>query len=127
MTADWPRPADGPGGATERLGPLPPRISTSATSGPPMAPPASPLPPPSGPPGYPPTSAVPAYGPVPGTGAPPYATQAPVPSGPQRRRGGRLGAVAFVLVLLLLLVSGGQGYVLYQMNQKLDAANRAVA
>jgi putative serine protease PepD len=69
----------------------------------------------SGPTGYgPPTSGFPAMAPV---GAP-----QPVPPSP--RRGGRLGAVAFVLVLLLLVVAGVQAYLLANLGHRLDAAQR---
>jgi S1-C subfamily serine protease len=43
------------------------------------------------------------------------------------RRGGRLGAVALVLAVLLFLLSGVQAVLLYRLNHALDQANRTAA
>jgi S1-C subfamily serine protease len=46
---------------------------------------------------------------------------------PQRRRGGRLGAVAFVFTLVLLLAVGAQGFLLWKVNDELTATKRTAA
>jgi putative serine protease PepD len=128
---------------TERLGPLPPRITSpaapvhtgqlrpgpgtpgSSTAAMPQVPPGS----------YPPPGLV-HYGPpavrtghhtgaLPTTAlSHPYAGSHAPATG---RRGGRLGTVAFVLTILLLLVAGGQSYLLLRLNQELDQANKKAA
>jgi putative serine protease PepD len=48
-------------------------------------------------------------------------------TGAAQRRGGRLGAVAFVLAVLLLLLAGAQSYLLFGLNRQLDQANNKAA
>src|SRR5919202_770111 len=80
------------------------------------------------------SSVVPAYGPGapvsapagcaegPPTSAFPVPAVIPPPSRPPR--GGRLGTIAFVLVLLLLAVVGVQAFLLASLNDRLAAAQR---
>src|SRR6266545_907310 len=121
-------PETGP--ETERLGPLPPRITSpagpahtgqvrsgSVTAAMPQVHAGT-----YHPPGH--------YGPPRVHTGPPPANHA-VPAGhgvrAAQRRGGRLGAVAFVLAVLLLLLAGAQGYLLSSLNRQLDQANKKAA
>jgi S1-C subfamily serine protease len=77
-------------------------------------------------PGSSPVSVPTGYGegpPTAGFGAPAQLPPPPPAARPQRR-GGRLGVVAFVLVLLLLGVAGVQTYLLVDLGHRLDAAQR---
>jgi putative serine protease PepD len=128
-------------GEGERLGPLPPRMAsgpsghtaTLSLPGPGMSPPGPPgpamIPPP------PPSAAPHGIGPAPwpaqtstfpSAGGPPGFAGPPPPPPARQRRGGRLGVVAFVLVVLLLAVTGVQAYTIYQLNEKLDDTNTSL-
>lgn len=126
--------ADGVTGDTGRLGPLPPRMTSTGsfpTLSSPAAFPAPPPPPP--PPGFPPTGSFPA--------APisPYATSgqpfsaAPIPPSvppsiappvtPVRRS--RVGGIALIFAIVLAIVAVTEGVFLYQLNGRIDDTNAA--
>lgn len=70
--------------------------------------------------GYPPGTAFPASG-------PPGAAQFGGPPVRPVRRGGRLGVVAFVLVVLLLIVAGVQTFFLVRLDDRLAKSTRSAA
>jgi S1-C subfamily serine protease len=103
-------------------GSIPPVTGQLPTVPQPFAPgPGSPAVPAYGP-GASPVSAPTGYGEGPPTSGFP-AMAPPAPARPPRR-GGRLGVVAFVLVLLLLVVAGVQTAMLVNLTSRLDTAQR---
>src|SRR5690349_13405782 len=102
-------------GDTGRLGPLPPRMTSTGSF-----PTVSPPPPP---PGFPPTGSFP-VAPV-----SPYATSgqpfsgAPVP-GPVVRRS-RLGGIALIFAIVLAIVAITEGVFIYRLNGRIDDTNHA--
>lgn len=137
---DRPRHADRSADDSERLGPLPPRMSSTgsfpaAGVSPAGGPPTSGFPAQSGPAtgGFPaqpgsaqPTSAWPVSapaGPPPHSG-PPHLVQHP---GQQPVRRGRSGPLALVIAAILLLVVGVQAAFIIRLESRLDKAERAAS
>jgi putative serine protease PepD len=112
-----------PTGNQPRPGPLPP---AAPFAGPPYPPPVQPPAPPQPPATYPhPVSAPAASWSAPPLVPAPLGHPAPAPFGvpprPRRR------VVLALLVVVLFLVAGGEGYLLYRQNGRLDDANRRAA
>jgi hypothetical protein len=137
--------ADGSTADTGRLGPLPPRM-TSTGSFPTLSSPAAfPGPPPPPPPGFPPTgsfpaaptspyatsgqpfSAAPVSGPVSGSMPGPVPAGPPIHPGPPVRpvRRSRLGGVALIFAIVLAIVAITEGVFLYKLNGRIDDTNAA--
>jgi S1-C subfamily serine protease len=76
---------------------------------------------------HPTTSAYPATSAVPVTSPGPVQSGGFVPVSPVRARRGLSGPIALVLVVLLLAVSGVQGYLLYDARRALDAGDDRAA
>lgn len=133
---DRPRHADRSGDDSERLGPLPPRMTSTGSF------PAAGVSPAGGPPtgGFPVTGALPAQptsawpvtaptGPPPHS-APPHQGQHPGqrpgqhPGAPRRSRS---GAFALVLAVILLVVVGVQGALILRLESRLDKAEQAAS
>ena len=104
---------------TGRLGPLPPRMTSTGsfpTLSSPAVAPAFPPPPP--PPAFPPTGSFPAA-PTSPYGQPLSGVPAPVV------RRSRLGGIALILVVVLALVAAAEGVFIYQLNGRIDDTNAA--
>jgi putative serine protease PepD len=57
---------------------------------------------------------------------PPYSTSPATPT-TAAPKGGRLGRIAFLIALVLLLVVAAQAYLIFRLDQRLSAANSALA
>jgi len=102
--------------------PVPPPVSASPAVSPPQTapvPPAAPAPPAAAP--------VPPAVPVPPPASAPPAGPAPSVASPAVARRRWPGVVALVLALLLLPVATVEGYLLYRLDQRLDAARAQAA
>ncbi|WP_432836511.1 trypsin-like peptidase domain-containing protein [Dactylosporangium sp. CA-092794] len=107
---DQDRPRHAAGDDSERLGPLPPRITPTGS-----------FPPVTGPVPAQPTSAWPVSAPATAPQSPPG-----VPPMPVATRRSPLGAIALTLVVLLLIVVGVQTAFIVQLERRADSADAAV-